>query len=65
VDGGDDWQSRINEVRFDELMGCGTDVIAVSCPFCLTMLNDGKKAKAPDSDIEIMDIAEIVERAIS
>ncbi len=57
--------SRINEVRFDELMGCGTDVIAVSCPFCLTMLNDGKKAKAPDSDIEIMDIAEIVERAIS
>jgi Fe-S oxidoreductase len=39
--------------------GCKT-VIASSCPFCMTMLSDGVKAKDAAESIDTKDIAEIV-----
>jgi len=54
---------RINELRFDELTKKKPDKITTVCSFCLTMLTDGKKARAPESDVQIKDIAEIVEEA--
>jgi len=52
---------RINAERTEELLATGADAIAVACPFCMTMLTDGLKAKG--SDVPIMDIAEaVVER---
>ena len=49
---------RINAERVDELVATGADTIAVACPFCMTMMNDG--AKARDSSISVLDIAEVV-----
>jgi Fe-S oxidoreductase len=55
---------RINAERVDELIATGADAIAVACPFCMTMMNDG--AKARDSNVQILDIAEVVaERLVS
>jgi Fe-S oxidoreductase len=49
---------RINVERTEELLATGADAIAVACPFCMTMMSDGVKAKA--SDVPVLDIAEVV-----
>ena len=49
---------RINIERTEELLATGADTIAVACPFCMTMMSDGVKAKA--SDVPVLDIAEVV-----
>jgi len=54
---------RINVVRKKELLETGADVIAVACPFCMTMLADaGKKL---ESDVPVVDIAEVVAERLS
>lgn len=49
---------RINVERVEELLATGADTIAVACPFCMTMMHDG--AKARDANVEVLDIAEVV-----
>jgi Fe-S oxidoreductase len=49
---------RINIERTEELLGTGADTIAVACPFCMTMMSDGVKAK--ESSVRVLDIAEVV-----
>ena len=49
---------RINAERTDELLATGAETIAVACPFCMTMLSDGVRAK--NADIPVLDIAEVV-----
>ncbi|HEX8849875.1 MAG TPA: heterodisulfide reductase-related iron-sulfur binding cluster [Gemmatimonadaceae bacterium] len=49
---------RINIERTEELLATGADEIAVACPFCMTMMTDGLKAK--ESSVPVRDIAEVV-----
>jgi Fe-S oxidoreductase len=49
---------RINIERTEELLSTGADTIAVACPFCMTMISDG--VKAADSQVPVLDIAEVV-----
>ena len=51
-------EKRINIERTEELLATGADTIAVACPFCMTMISDGAKAKS--SDVPVLDIAEVV-----
>ena len=39
------------------------DIIAAACPFCNAMMTDGVKNKGQETDIEIMDIAELIANA--
>jgi Fe-S oxidoreductase len=54
---------RINAERVDELLATGADTIAVACPFCMTMMNDG--AKARDASVAVLDIAEVVAQRLA
>jgi Fe-S oxidoreductase len=54
---------RINAERVDELLATGAEVIAVACPFCMTMMHDG--AKARDATVQVYDIAEVVAQRLS
>ena len=49
---------RINVERVEELLATGADTIAVACPFCMTMMVDGTRAKG--ADVMVQDIAEVV-----
>ena len=49
---------RINVERTEELLATGANALAVACPFCMTMMTDGLKAK--ESSVPVRDIAEVV-----
>jgi len=49
---------RINVERAEQLLATGADTLAVACPFCMTMISDGVKAKG--SDVPVLDISEVV-----
>jgi len=53
---------RINANRFQEAQTTGADTLAVGCPFCMVMLSDAKKDA--NSDMEVLDIAEIVAQSL-
>lgn len=52
---------RVNHLRVEQALETNPDVIAVSCPFCTTMMTDGLKAKEADEKVQLMNIVEIVE----
>ncbi len=51
---------RVNVERTEEALATGATTIAAACPFCMTMLNDGIKAKEKSDDIKVKDVSEIV-----
>jgi Fe-S oxidoreductase len=55
---------RVNLLRTDEALQANPEVIAVSCPFCMTMLTDGIKAKDLEDRVQTLDVMEIVERSM-
>ncbi|HLR69823.1 MAG TPA: (Fe-S)-binding protein [Pseudogracilibacillus sp.] len=52
--------NRINVARTEQALEVNPTMISSACPFCLTMLSDGTKAKEVDQDIGTMDVAEIL-----
>ncbi len=55
---------RINNVRTEEAIGTGADQIAVGCPFCRVMLDDGLTAAQASGDareeVEVLDVAQML-----
>jgi Fe-S oxidoreductase len=51
---------RVNIERTEELLSVNPNTIAANCPFCITMLTDGVKAKEKEEQVKVKDIAEIV-----
>jgi len=51
-------------LRAIEAVESGAEVLAVACPFCLLMLEDGVKTEGVDDRIEVMDIVELVYQAL-
>jgi len=52
--------TRISHNRIDELMTAKPDTIAVSCPFCVLMLEDALKAKNLSDTVKVKDISEMI-----
>ena len=61
---------RINIERTEEALSTGATTVASACPFCMTMMNDGVKAKeAADAKhatqkVQVRDVAEILWDAV-
>jgi Fe-S oxidoreductase len=56
---------RVNQERARQALETGADVIAVGCPFCMTMLEDGVNARKGERDVKVMDVAELLWRSIA
>lgn len=52
--------NRINVARTEQALAVSPNTISSACPYCLTMLSDGTKAKDVEQDISTMDVAEIL-----
>jgi Fe-S oxidoreductase len=51
---------RINAERVEEAMKKDPGTICVSCPYCMTMFEDGIKGIKADDKVQVLDLAEIV-----
>jgi Fe-S oxidoreductase len=60
----EDTGKRINEMRTDQALEKNPDCIATACPYCLTMLDDGIKAREKGESVKNLDIAEIILNAM-
>jgi Fe-S oxidoreductase len=58
----EDPDKRVNLLRTDQALQTDPEVIAVSCPFCMTMLGDGIKAKQLEEKVQTLDVMEIVDK---
>ncbi|OAS89040.1 MULTISPECIES: (Fe-S)-binding protein [Metabacillus] len=56
--------SRINVTRTEQALKVNPTVISSGCPYCLTMLSDGTKAKQVEEQINTFDVVELLERSI-
>ncbi len=51
---------RINIERADEALAIQPNVIASACPFCNTMLTDGVKNREKETEVQVLDVAELI-----
>ena len=52
----------INEERVREAAATGAGTLAVACPFCTVMLDDG--ARSAGADLRVVDVATLLSEAI-
>ncbi|MCD4839799.1 MULTISPECIES: (Fe-S)-binding protein [Neobacillus] len=55
---------RINVARTEQALAVNPSVISSGCPYCLTMLSDGTKAKEVEDKVATYDVAELLEKAV-
>jgi len=60
-----DAETRINHRRLDEALEKNSEYIATACPYCLIMFDDAIRSKGIGDEIQVYDIAEILERQLS
>ena len=55
---------RVNVERTEEALRIRPDVVGTACPFCLSMFEDGIRAKDATDTLQVLDLAELVVRAM-
>ncbi len=58
---------RFSDLRIEQALAVGADVLATSCPYCITMLEDSRKTMEDQEAaeaLEIKDITEIIQEVI-
>ena len=53
----------INIERVEEALSLSPNIIAAGCPFCMTMLSDGVKHFEKETEVQVLDLAEITAKA--
>lgn len=54
----------INIERTEDVIETKAEVVASACPFCMTMLRDGVKHFEKESEVKVLDVAELIAQAI-
>ncbi len=55
---------RLNTIRAEEVSEAEVDVVGTSCPYCLTMLDDGIKALELEKPPKVLDVIEMVANSL-
>ena len=55
--------AEVNNERAAEALELKPDVIALGCPFCMTMMTDGVKHFNKESATSVLDVAELIANA--
>jgi len=51
---------RFSDIRVAQAQAVGAQILATSCPYCITNFEESRLSLAPEDDIEIKDITEII-----
>jgi len=67
--GGQMWMeeegTRVNHLRADQFLKTGADAVAVSCPFCLQMMEEGIGAKGVSDTKSAKDVLEVLAESLA
>jgi len=55
---------RFGDLRIEQAIGVGAEVLATCCPYCITMFEDSRVTMGVDEKIEIKDITEIIQEVL-
>ena len=55
---------RFSDLRIEQAIGVGAEVLATSCPYCITNFEDSRLNRENSEAIEIKDITEILQEVI-
>ncbi|KAB1071907.1 (Fe-S)-binding protein [Tamlana haliotis] len=54
----------VNVLRTEDALETKPNIIATGCPYCNTMMTDGVKAKEKESEVEVLDVAELIAKTL-
>ncbi len=57
-------RERFSDLRIEQALETGAEVLATSCPYCITMLEDSRVTLDLAEKIEVKDLTEIVQEAM-
>ncbi len=57
-------EERFSNLRLEQAIGVGAEVLVTSCPYCITQFEDSKLTLKDSDAIEIKDITEILQEVI-
>jgi len=57
-------KKRVNIIRVEEALEAKVDTVAVGCPFCLAMLDLGRKVKEAEGRLSVKDVSELVAESL-
>jgi Fe-S oxidoreductase len=55
---------RFSDLRIEQAVDLGAEILATSCPYCITMFEDSRVTMGMDEQIEVKDITEIIAEVI-
>jgi Fe-S oxidoreductase len=55
---------RFSDLRLDQTMGVGAEVLVTSCPYCITNFEDSRLNREDSGSLEVKDITEVVQELI-
>jgi Fe-S oxidoreductase len=55
---------EVNIERIEEALGTNPNIVAVACPFCMTMIADGIKNKEKENEVKVYDLAELIDKSL-
>ncbi len=55
---------RFSNLRLEQAIGVGAEVLATSCPYCITQFEDSRLSLEDSEVIQIKDITEVLQEVI-
>ncbi|HNU71965.1 MAG TPA: (Fe-S)-binding protein, partial [Thermodesulfobacteriota bacterium] len=55
---------RFSDLRVEQAIGVGAEVLVTACPYCITMLEDSRLNLPYSEALEVKDITEVVQEAM-
>ena len=52
---------RFSELRLEQALGVGAEVLVTACPYCITMFEDSRLTLDLTERLEVKDITEIIQ----
>ncbi|MGH7278089.1 MAG: heterodisulfide reductase-related iron-sulfur binding cluster, partial [Candidatus Rokuibacteriota bacterium] len=53
-------EKRVNVIRVEEALAAKPDAVATACPFCLAMVDLGRKVTGAEERLDVKDVSELV-----
>jgi Fe-S oxidoreductase len=57
-------EKRVNVIRTEELLATGAQTVATACPFCLAMVDLGRKVVGAEERLAVKDVSELVAESL-